>query len=337
MKSSDNNISIKKVDRDNNIELLRIVLMFMIVLLHMVSHGIEFIPTLAKGINNDKIDIFHIIAFSFSIIGVNCFAFISGFYGIKFKTISLINFEKQAIFTSIFILLVSIILGFQLGNKFIIQSFFPILSNYWWFLSTYVLLFILSPFINAGIEKLDKKNFRMIVILLFVFNCIGGYVWGTFNANSGYSIFNFIFLYILARYIKIYNVESLIKYPILLYSTFLAITILIGNYLYSTHHFKIFLKFYDYNNPLIILCSVCFFLVFKKIKINKDVRWLSKITFGIYLFSDNDIVRNNLPRIFEKNYSIFFVVFVAMIIFIISAILEYIRQTIFSLFQKKKL
>lgn len=335
MKSSDNNISIKKVDRDNNIELLRIVLMFMIVLLHMISHGLDFIPSLIKETYNPKIDLFHIIAFSFSIIGVNCFVFISGFYGIKFKVSSLINFEKQAIFTSLFILVILLLLSFHNGYRFIIQSFFPVLSNYWWFLSTYILLFLLSPFINAGIEKLEKKDFQLIVILFFILNCFGGYIWGTFNSNSGYSIFNFIFLYFLARYIKIYNIESKIKFPIYIYMLFLAITIVIGYYLYNTHHFKIFLKFYDYNNPLIILSSVLFFLVFKKLKINKDVRWLSKLTFGIYLFSDNDLVRNNLLYIFKENYNIFYVIIVAITIFILSALLEFGRQTIFNLLEKK--
>lgn len=321
-------------NRDNNFELLRILLMFMIVLLHMISHGLDFIPSLVREHYNNKINLAHIIIFSFCIIGVNCFVFISGFFCIKFKFKSLLNFERQALFTSIFILLLSFITHFQFENRFIIKSFLPILSNYWWFLSTYVLLFILSPYINSGIDKLERREFEIVLVLLFFINCIGGYIWGTFNANGGYSILNFIFLYFLARYVKLYNICSKIKVPLLLYILTLIIVVSVGYYLYDTHRYKIFLKFYDYNNPLIILCSVLFFMIFQKIKINKDVRWLSKLTFGVYLFSDNDLVRNNLPYVFENNYSVYYVVLIAIAIFIISALLEFLRQALFNFFTK---
>lgn len=333
MKCSDNNIT--KLKRDYNIELLRIVLMFMIVLLHMVSHGLEFIPSLINNSGNTKINLFHIGVFNLTIIGVNTFVFISGYYGIKYKLSNVFGFAKQALFTSLCILLVYWLFYKNVSIRFIIQSFFPILSNYWWFLSTYVLLYFLSPFINKGIEILDEKKLRNVIIVLFIFNCVGGYIWGTFNANSGYSILNFIFLYFLGRYMKLYDIFQYIERPILYYVVLFAITYSVGTYLYQHHHYKIFLKFYDYNNPLIVILSVLFFCMFRNMKINIDIRFLSKLTFGVYLFSDNDLVRNNLPDIFNTDWSMLYILFITLIIYTFSSLLEFIRQTIFSLFEKK--
>jgi surface polysaccharide O-acyltransferase-like enzyme len=332
MKLSDNKILAK---RDYNIELLRIVLMFMIVLLHMVSHGLEFVPSLIKNLPNERINPYHIGIFSFTIIGVNTFVFISGYYGIKYKLSNVFGFAKQALFTSLCILLAYWFFYKDISLKFAIRSFFPILSNYWWFLSTYVLLYFLSPFINKGIETLDQITFRNAVIGLFIFNCIGGYVWGSFNANGGYSILNFIFLYFLGRYMKLHDIFSYIKWPVLYYLILFTITCTIGIYLYQHNYYKFFLKFYDYNNPLILILSVLFFCIFRNMKINVDIRFLSKLTFGVYLFSDNDLARDNLPHIFSTNWSVGYILFITIIIYTSSSLLEFIRQSIFSLFEKK--
>ncbi|HFK5529493.1 TPA: acyltransferase family protein [Elizabethkingia anophelis] len=332
MKLSDNNAKMTK--RDNNVELLRIVLMFMIVILHMISHGLGFIPSLINNTKNIHINGFHFFLFNFTIIGVNSFVLISGYYGINYKKESLIAIWKQALMSSLLILILYYLIEGKAPIRFIVQSFIPILSNYWWYLSTYVLLFILSPFINKSIEKLDQKEFTFLIIMLFLCNCLGGYFFGTFNANEGYSILNFLFLYFLARYCKVYNIFSKLKFTISFYLIVLLINFVIGYFLYQHNYYKYILKFYSYNNPLITLNSVLFVIVFLKMRVNIELRNISKLTLGVYLFHDNDLVRNNLPVLFVENNNVLYVLSVGILIFCGAAFIEFCRQKLSALLEK---
>lgn len=327
MKSSDNYIKIKS--RDNNVELLRIILMFMIVILHMISHGLDFIPSLLKNEINRQITSIHIFIFNITIIGVNSFIIISGYYGVKFKKETLFSLAKQAVASSLIILIFYYLIIGKPNLKLFILSFVPILSNYWWYLSTYVLLLILSPFINRNIEKLDKNEFTLIVVLLFLCNSIGGFFFGTFNANQGYSILNFLFLYIFAQYCKVYNLFDKVKVIVPIYLGSLIINFIIGYFLYEGAYYQYFLKFYNYNNPLIIFNSFFLVIIFLRLQIKTGLRNLSKLTLGIYLFHDNDFVRSYLPKLFSLDSSIQYIFIVGIFIFLIAGIVEFCRQKLF--------
>ena len=85
--------------RKSNFELLRIICMIMVVLLHSIGHsGIIY---------NTNIDSFNFIIFmileSISIVSVNVYILISGYFGISsnFKLDRIIRIYKQVLFYSI--------------------------------------------------------------------------------------------------------------------------------------------------------------------------------------------------------------------------------------------
>lgn len=69
-----------RLGRQSNLELLRIVSMLFIIMLHIGAASIGLPAPLQTTTSRD---IWVLIVESFSIIGVNCFALISGYFGIK--------------------------------------------------------------------------------------------------------------------------------------------------------------------------------------------------------------------------------------------------------------
>lgn len=90
--------TISKSERKSNIELLRIILMFMIILFHMLAHGGK-IHKLSNGsfYTTDNTPIF-LFVFSFLSFAVNCFVFISGYYGIKVRLKTILSLIFQGVF-----------------------------------------------------------------------------------------------------------------------------------------------------------------------------------------------------------------------------------------------
>lgn len=99
---------VKKETRDANIELLRSVLMVMIILFHLIVHGCKVKGLHLSLYQPTNHDFFYLFALSFLCVAVNCFIFISGYYGINFKIKTLISFWAQGAFYALGIYLCSV-------------------------------------------------------------------------------------------------------------------------------------------------------------------------------------------------------------------------------------
>lgn len=314
--------------RAQNIELLRVVLMLLVVVEHVYGHGCGIIRKIFESSNQSPdIPMSHILIYTPCIMAVDCFVLISGYYGISFKINKIFSLWVQAITTSILLLL-----GYMLWNtpniKLIFGSCFPIISNYWWFLSTYILLVIVSPFLNSFYAIKNEKLQQIIIVGFFVLNCIGGLIWGTFNTDRGYSLFNFAFIYVLGRYIrkKEKNVnQSGIIYLIIWIVISCSQSLILFNVQDSGA--AVFFTLLAYNNPIIILCAVLFFLIFKSIRLNINIYIVSKYALGIYLFHDNLIIRPLISRWVMMDNNIWNLS-LAVIIFLIALIFESLRQNL---------
>lgn len=115
------------------------------------------------------------------------------------------------IFTSIFISTIFWTLKLENINiESIIKIFIPILGQTWWFISVYFALYLLAPYINKLIENINKIELeRLIFIGLVIF-----VIWPSIsidgliipiNKDSSYGLYNFIMLYIIGSYIRLYR------------------------------------------------------------------------------------------------------------------------------------
>lgn len=284
----------KVVTRDSNFEVMRIVSMFMIVVWHLSVHGIS-------GSDYDNLtstnQFFYNLIKSLTVIAVNIYVLISGYFlsksSFKYQKVIKLIFE---IFTfSMIMYVASLALGFEsFAISSFVKSFFPIFFGSYWFASVYVVLFVLSRYINIIIDNLSKEAHLHLITLLFAIDCIWQYIYGGVNlgVNFGIGLFHFIFLYLVASFIRNYDYiskEFKNKYSYLI--VYAAVAFLNAMVSSAVNIERLF----SYNSPLVVLMAYCMFMFFKNVSIQSNpINATSKYIFGIYLIHDNRYVSNIL-------------------------------------------
>ena len=129
-----------------------------------------------------------------------------------------------------------------------------------WFIKTYILLYILSPVLNAFVENTNRQVYKRVLFFYFVFifllgwfKDITGYMMG------GYSISMFVGLYLLARYVRVYSPswskfskkKDLAIYLLVTAVTFLGIYIPVY---FGLPHSETFVQaFTRYSSPFVVI------------------------------------------------------------------------------------
>ena len=146
------------IQRSSNFELLRILSIVLILLMH----------TYSQAQNNDMTSgnyYLGVLINSIGNIGVSCFILISGYFGINFKKFKFIQLIILTTFYSIVLYLINY--GFTISNKlFNALLVIPLYKN--WFIACYLILMLLSPYLNAYISASTKKNLEKLLMILFI-------------------------------------------------------------------------------------------------------------------------------------------------------------------------
>lgn len=287
--------------REINIEALRLILMLMIVMLHVFTVGIK-----NSTDQHSYLFFLELLLTSFFVVGVNCFVFISGFYGIHFKLKSLVTLLLQCLFYSISILIIFMALGYNIKSINILKAFLPISGGVWWFMSTYVALYIISPIINASFKVLSKNQAITILVGLLILNTVSSFIFdNTYIGSNGYSVFNFITIYYLARCINVYDIK--LKYPVFAYVISSLLIFFINAVLcYLTN--KTLLPALRYSNPLLLLSATSLFFIFKNIRFSDKfniIYKLAPLSLGVYLIHNHNLVWTELVLVIMKIRSLY--------------------------------
>ncbi len=338
-----------KVKRNSGIELLRIVCMLMILVLHYCSKG----GFISLQVFKSGLSEMSWVARAFSIVAVNCFVLTTGYFSIKSKCDykKVLKIWGQTIFYSITIFLVfKIFLNTDLSLKESLPYFFPIMLKTYWFISIYIILYLLAPYINISINNIDKKLFKKLLIILLTITSLSsifnGFKLETIDKSNGYGILWFVTLYCIGAYIRLYGKEKynismcLVKYIIislLIYCSRILLWRLSEKGIFSND--INYDMFYTYNSITVAISSIYLFLFFKNIKVRlfeKVVLKIAPLTLGVYIIHETPIIRNILyTDILHTNciHSIkWFVVSLPVSCFAISIVccgIEFIRTKIF--------
>ena len=197
----------KVVERNSSIELLRILCMLAIVCGHIIiCHHTVY------SLSNPE-EILRLFVISFIMVHVNTFALISGYFGIRFNLKRLVSLDLQTIFYSVALFFVAVFLGWKCFSfRGTLVNFFPILTEQYWFVSCYAVVYLISPLLNRWAESMSMKEFQHILIGGFFII----YLWPSlsflintpqFINDSGHGIVNMTFLYLLGRYLKMHFVD----------------------------------------------------------------------------------------------------------------------------------
>lgn len=242
--------------RQSNIELCRLISIILILLVHSTERSLGY--QVSYGV--------HLLC-AFSIIGVNVFVLITGYFSTTPKKLSLLNLTFICFFWWI------VKMGFKIGFYIPIQKydlFFITVSN--WFIPTYICLLFLAPMLNLFSCSVSQKRFLGGVIVLLLLEVWFDWLPPTVDlAHDGYSPFSFSIIYLIGRYIRLYGLPLWFKKlaPLLYFS--LSIFIGLVGYWLSIRNLGLTGKWYAYNNPFIVISSVVFFMTFVQFKLNSGI------------------------------------------------------------------
>ena len=352
--------------RQSNFELMRIISMLMIILRHIFYYGLDI------ELAAPNIKLFYDFFSAIIAVHVNSFVLLSGYFqcNSKFKMSKLLKLNNSVIFYKVVIFVIFIFLGIASTDMIsIVRNVFPFdLENYW-FMRIFLIMYIFSPFYNIFLDNLSKSNHkRLLFIMFFLFSVLSTFTnqEATLDVtvNGGYSIVSFTFLYFVGAYFRKYPIEetyfgrkysSKMRQLLFLFGFFILVFFNFFMHISSSKlleqggflsyvgdiMFKCFLK---YDNPIIILQTVCYFMFFYHMSFyNKIINLFSSTAFGIYLIHDNLLMRNNMYDLLNfplvvTSRRIFVQIFViALIIYFIGFIIDIVRQKLFGLIYKTRI
>jgi surface polysaccharide O-acyltransferase-like enzyme len=280
-------------ERLSNIELLRLVSMLMVVGCHALGYVNENDLTGAEGIL--KLTVSQSL-----LVCVNVFVMISGWFGIKASWKGAVNLFFQVLFCALLCFLVFLVLGLPVSFRQNLAPYLLFGSGYW-FVVTYLILYALSPILNAFTQNASKEEFFITLSAFFLVEFIFGYLLDVGHFDYGFSPLFFIGLYLLARYARLYPGKcfSMAKhYDILIY--IVATILSIFGFYFGYKFFGMGFHLNHYDSPLAVAAALYLLLFFSKLDLkSKAINWLAASAFAIYLFHTNNLVYPYFKKYFE--------------------------------------
>lgn len=289
-------------ERDSRFELLRIISIVLIVLHHFVIH--TSVLDLGTTSINRAIAQYYVIGGK---LGVDCFVLITGYFQIKgrFNGKKIIQLELQVLFYTLICLLLMIYIKPENINLATLKgAFLPTTSRTYWFITAYMGLYFIMPFLNIMVSNLKKKQFIYLLIILFLMLSISP----TFLRERNWSseIGWFAFVYLIGGFIRLYEQDFTKRlsykrwfhlsfyFSILIWLCSILLSI-IEQWKPSIHAYVNVLAESTYSTP-VLLCAICLLMgvIFMKPFQNRVVNKLSRYTLGIYLIQSNPLISNYL-------------------------------------------
>lgn len=277
-------------------ELLRIVAMILIMVLHADFASLS-VPTAEQCCNSFFVSFSRFFVEGLTVVAVNVFVLLSGWYVIKASFQKISYFVFQTLFLIFFVYFCFYCIGKGVSHstgEWLKIVFF----NQYWFVQSYIILYAFSPILNAFVEKGNKRMLEWVLMSLFVIQLLLGYFPYSSNYgwyNDGYSPLAFFFLYLFARYVRLY-VKSVNKQSAKFYfggwifCSFVAallafISVCLG---YGGAYM---LLFYSYSSPLVVLGALMLLLSFSRISIrNSIVNKIAVSAYAIYIVHCHECV-----------------------------------------------
>ena len=267
--------------RSSNLEWLRIVSMIFIIAHHLGTHSV--FPEAIGAFNRLVQTVCHIGGK----LGVNCFVLISGYFLLQ----SRFRWRKVArLVVTVWVYSVGLYLGLSLGGgTFDWAAFgracFPLIYNQYWFMTAYVIAYLLSPFVAIMLRACTCRQHTALLALLFVLASLLDLLPGVSLIGS---VGWFLFLMALGAYIARYPRYTAWLRPWMAFAAWavLWVVIVAARYWGGVNLFAM-------QNPVCLVWSLLLFVAFANARIptSRLVNGLAAGTLGVYLIHDNNYVR----------------------------------------------
>ena len=364
----------ERTERQSNIELLRVFAALGVVLLHYnnSSIGTGFANALGLSANQFVLVFFE----SIFICTVNLFVLISGYFMKGSSKADLLKPVKLLSMYVVFELIAYLIKELPKGEPFSISTFADYFSPSYWFIFVYIALYILSPYLNLLWSHLDRKKQKQLLIILITLFSVYPIAWeiityaskstvwgadsvssfglmqgistiGLFGSGAGYTITNFILMYLIGCYLKCVEEDGkkfktgklvillVVNVALIIYWAYVEMFVNGGAIDGTTGWY--------YESPLVISEAVLLFLIFKnmKIKKNKVINVLAAASFPTYLIHINLLEYFNIATFVQGNTFILILhvigsaIAIYLISFAIYELYDLITKPLFKAISKK--
>lgn len=327
--------------RDSNLELYRIIVMFMIVAHHYVVNS--GLMNIMKEAPTSSHSIFFFLFGMWGKTGINCFVMITGYFMCKSNiTIrKILKLVLEVIFYKVIIYIIFVGEGqIDFSAKEFLLCFMPIRSIADGFTPCFIAFYLGIPFLNILVHNMNKKQHLLLICLcLFIYTFIG--MIPIFKLRMNYVSW-FCVLYFIASYIRLYlnsndnKTQRWGRYSILcIISSMASVLMLLYISSLKNHIYNAYFFVSDTNKILALLTAICTFMWFKNMKI-KYSKWINAIAasmFGVLLIHANsDTMRHWLwketlqnANHYGDNHYILYALISVLTVFFICIILDQIR------------
>lgn len=334
-------------ERNCGIDLLKIVLAFMVITIHIHANGTG--QVLLYSTTQPWKALATFVTF-LCYPAVNTYILITGYYSYETKkelngiVKSLSLLWLSAVFFSLFGYTISIVFGNTFNIIDLIKRFFPITRGVWWFYTVYFALMLLSPFINKMLDSININEHRMLLfILLLVLSILPTFVnWeGQLGSNYGYSLIWFIALYITGAYLQRINCldTKSIKKCFVSIGAYLCATISLYVVPKVLSILGISASFAMYNSILVYIQAIALFIAFGNMRLSngmiKIVASISGLALASYFLHCQEDIEEILwtgltPATYANSAKIIYItILLCVSVFIIGALLELLRKNIY--------
>lgn len=345
----------KKV-RMANVELLRIIAMLNVIVLHFL--GVGGVLTGSTG------PYFYIASaiYSFAIVSTNVYVLISGYFTVTstFRTSRIFKILLEFVTYALGIYLVyCLVMHFALDiDTFSVRDLtrtylFPVINEENWFVTSFVLIMLLSPFYNILIRALSRKQFSVLIIgitVLFSFvPTVVPFASWQLGQGNGYTFVWFTVLYFIAAYLRLYGLPKAWTKPKLIAAyivtsliTFAAVILEHDHPGVLTEERNSYYFFFNYNSILVLIASLCIFALFLKFEINNEklvkvINRIASYSFAVFLIHTHPAIADILwfqgvktSLVVDTLRFIPVMIVSAIVIYALCSIIEQFRLIIFS-------
>lgn len=301
------------------------------------------------------------------ICAVDLFILISGYFMRDSKKRDLLKPVKLLSMLVVFELAFYIIQEPLQGKPFSFEGLLRYFTPNYWFVFVYISLYLISPFINLAWERLSRKNRKnLIVILLVLFSflpiiteMIGAFTGSSLHgvstigldgSQSGYTIVNFVLMYLIGCWLHDRDEELDHKdmKPVSIILLFIPIPLVLFAMLIFEKRFiggdpTVLVIAYRYQNPLVIAEAVLYFLFFKQIKLKNSriINSFAAAAFPSYLIHINlfrycgieEAVLRPMPLLLAHVFGC--IIGIYLISWVIYTVYSFVTRPLFSMIDRK--
>lgn len=293
-----------KPPRMANLELLRCIAMMMVIVLHFLGKG-----GLLVDLTGESLGATGTIAWlleSFAIVAVNVYMLISGYFlcTSTFKLSRLLQLLLQIWFYSVIFGLLGALTGVLAEVSFdihyLLTLMFPVAMEHYWFMTAYVFLYLLIPFIGPVVQKMSRQQMQYAIGLLLIAFCVMKSVLPVRleTDKMGYDCLWYLCVFLTAAYVRRFGIPVLEKKwrGILLYlvGSLLVFAGTLGLrqlYLHTGSLERMLKVCMEYNHILPFAAAVGLFVAFTRLKtgnkISGVINAIAPYTLGVYLLHEN--------------------------------------------------